>query len=413
MGLRYRRWELPGLWDIGTPTANPQSVSVAHNSAGTAITLTGSDPDSPALPLIYTVATLPSHGTLSGTAPNVTYTPNSGYYGSDSFTFTVTNSFNLPASPVIADKFYTSTTATVTLNVAAGVPTANAQSVNVGFNTATAITLTGSDSEDNPPLSLTYSIGASPAHGTLSGTAPNVTYTPTTGYHGSDSFTFTVSNGQNTSAPATITLTVAAGVPTANAQSVSTNENTAKAITLTGSDPDVPPLSLTYSIVTPPAHGTLSGTAPNVTYTPNAGYYGSDSFTFTVSNGINTSAAATVSLTVIQTVIDVSGQVSITRGSFLYERASGFYEQVLTLTNTGSTTITGPISVILGSLANATLANATGVTSAILPAGRPYINPAAASLAPGASTTVTLLFSYGGSGTITYTTQVVAGPGSR
>ena len=178
-----------------------------------------------------------------------------------------------------------------------GAPTANAQSVSVAFNTARAITLTGSD-PNTPPLSLTYAVVTSPAHGSLSGTAPNLTYTPTTGYHGTDAFTFTVNNGVSTSSPATVTLTVAAGVPTANAQSVSVAFNTAKAVMLTGSDPDVPTLPLTYTVTNNPTHGTLSGTAPNLTYTPAGNYTGTDSFQFKISNGTNTSAAATVSLTV-------------------------------------------------------------------------------------------------------------------
>ena len=60
----------------------------------------------------------------------------------------------------------------------------------------------------------------------------------------------------------------------------------------------MPALPLTYSVATSPAHGTLAGTAPNLTYTPTAGYVGTDAFTFKVSNGTNTSSAATVSLTV-------------------------------------------------------------------------------------------------------------------
>jgi hypothetical protein len=65
---------------------------------------------------------------------------------------------------------------------------------------------------------------------------------------------------------------------------------------LTGSDPDGDPL--TYAIVTGPAHGTLSGTAPNLTFTPTAGYTGTDSFTFTVNDGHVNSAATQVSITV-------------------------------------------------------------------------------------------------------------------
>jgi hypothetical protein len=84
--------------------------------------------------------------------------------------------------------------------------------------------------------------------------------------------------------------------PAANAQTVTTNEDTAKAIVLTGSDPDGD--ALTFAVATQPAHGTLTGTAPNLTYTPAANYNGSDSFAFTVSDGKLTSTAATVSITV-------------------------------------------------------------------------------------------------------------------
>jgi cyclophilin family peptidyl-prolyl cis-trans isomerase len=267
----------------GQPTANAQSVTVAPGSSKP-ITLTGSDPDTPSLPLTYTVTADPANGTLSGTAPNLTYTPNPGFVGSDSFQFTDSNGT------------LTSAAATVTLTVV-GQPTANAQSVTTAQGTATAITLTGSD-PDTPPLALTYTVTAGPAHGTLSGTAPSLTYTPNSGYFGPDSFQFTDSNGTATSAPATVTLTVV-GQPAANAQSVTTAPGTAVAITLTGSDPDTPPLALTYTVTAGPAHGTLSGTAPSLTYTPNSGYSGFDSFQFTDSNGTVTSAFATVALAVV------------------------------------------------------------------------------------------------------------------
>jgi hypothetical protein len=226
---------------------------------------------------------------------------------------TETSTFTASATPGKGNVSATIDNQTLTVQLTViGVPTANAQSVNVAFNTAKAITLTGSD-PDSPPLSLTYTVAANPTHGTLSGTAPNLTYTPNAGYNGSDSFTFTVNNGTNTSSAATVTLSVAPGTPTANLQSVNVTVNTAKAITLTGSDPDIPPLSLTYAVFTNPAHGTLSGTAPNLTYTPNAGYNGSDSFTFTVNNGTNTSSAATVTLSVNQAV--VSGTVGVNWGT--------------------------------------------------------------------------------------------------
>jgi Big-like domain-containing protein/peptidase M28-like protein len=84
--------------------------------------------------------------------------------------------------------------------------------------------------------------------------------------------------------------------PTANPQSVTTDEGVAVAVTLTGSDPDGD--ALTYGVVSGPGHGTLSGMPPNLTYRPAAGYVGADSFTFKVNDGRVYSSPATVSLTI-------------------------------------------------------------------------------------------------------------------
>jgi Bacterial Ig domain len=84
--------------------------------------------------------------------------------------------------------------------------------------------------------------------------------------------------------------------PTATAQSVTTPEDTPVGITLAGTDQDGD--SLSYRIVSPPSHGTLSGTAPNITYAPAPGYTGPDSFTFTVNDGQLDVPTAVVSITV-------------------------------------------------------------------------------------------------------------------
>ena len=70
----------------------------------------------------------------------------------------------------------------------------------------------------------------------------------------------------------------------------------ASPITLQASDPDGG--SLSFSLAQLPAHGKLGGQAPNLTYTPDAGFVGLDAFTFTASDGKDTSAAATATVTV-------------------------------------------------------------------------------------------------------------------
>jgi uncharacterized protein (TIGR03437 family) len=82
--------------------------------------------------------------------------------------------------------------------------------------------------------------------------------------------------------------------PRALAQTITTDEDTPKAIVLTGNDPDRD--ALRFTIVTPPSHGRLSGVAPDLVYTPQPNYFGADSFTFKVSDGQFESEPATVTI---------------------------------------------------------------------------------------------------------------------
>src|SRR5207302_1900217 len=264
------------------PVANGQTVTTAEDTAK-AIVLTATDADGDAL--TFSIVAGPLHGALSGVAPNVTYTPAANYNGADSFTFKAN------------DGTVDSSAATVSLTVTAvnDAPVATAQRVTTEEDTAKAIGLTASDVDGD---TLTYAVVTAPAHGTLSGVAPNLTYTPAAGYNGPDSFTFKANDGTVDSAAATVSLTVVHvnHAPVADAQAATTAEDTAKAIVLTASDIDGD--ALTFSIVAGPAHGALSGTAPTVTYTPAANYNGPDSFTFKANDGTLNSNVATVTLTV-------------------------------------------------------------------------------------------------------------------
>jgi len=84
-------------------------------------------------------------------------------------------------------------------------------------------------------------------------------------------------------------------LPVAHDKSVSVKKGAVVNITLEGSDPDGDVLSYTVSS---PAHGTLTGIAPNLSYRPATNYLGPDSFNFQVSDGLATSAVATVSIIV-------------------------------------------------------------------------------------------------------------------
>lgn len=234
-------------------------------------------------PLAYNIVTQPALGSLSGTPPNLTYTP-AGGAGFDSFLFSV------------SDGAHTSNLATVTLTIVNvnDPPTATPQTISTSEDAAASIALTGSD-PDHDPLFATVTTG--PAHGSLTGSNP-VIYQPAANYHGTDSFTFTVSDGSLSSAPATISINVISveDPPIAAAIVVAATEDTPASIALAASDGDGDALS--YAVATQPASGVLSGVAPLLTYTPNANFNGSDSFTYTASSRGVTSAPAVVSIQV-------------------------------------------------------------------------------------------------------------------
>jgi hypothetical protein len=98
-------------------------------------------------------------------------------------------------------------TAEFTLTVDPGIPVAANITTNTAFNTPVAITLRGQDPQGS---NLTFAIVSPPGHGLLSGTPPNVIYTPASGHAGSDAFTYKVSDGSFDSAPATVTIDVIA-----------------------------------------------------------------------------------------------------------------------------------------------------------------------------------------------------------
>jgi hypothetical protein len=164
-----------------------------------------------------------------------------------------------------------------------------------------------------------------------------------------------------------LTLNKENSAPVASAQSITTAEDTAKSITLAASDADGD--SLSYSIVSGPSHGTLAGSAPNVTYTPAANYNGPDSFTFKANDGTADSNVATVSITVTpvndaptiaiggggQCLADFRGLANLSVGDL--ETAAGS----LTLTRSSSNTTLVPLSNITfgGSGANRTVTIAT------------------------------------------------------
>ncbi len=152
---------------------------------------------------------------------------------------------------------------------------------------------------DADPLRITAV--QNPAHGTATINGNRLVYTPASGYAGVDSFTYTISDDKGLTASATVTVTTGvvnrAPLAAADAFTVTTNSsNNLLDVLSNDSDPDGDALRI-LSVQTP-AHGTASISGNRVAYAPAAGYIGSDSFSYTVTDDKGLTATAIVSITV-------------------------------------------------------------------------------------------------------------------
>jgi DNA/RNA endonuclease G (NUC1) len=269
-----------------TPVANNQSTTTAEDTQK-AITLSATDFNVNNV-FTYTVGA-PSHGVLSGTAPNLTYTPNADYNGSDSFTFKVN------------DGDRDSNTATVSINVTPvnDAPVAVDDSANTDEDTPVTVSVLANDTDVEGDTLSVASVGT-PSHGGAVIVGSDVKYTPNADYNGADSFTYTVSDGHGGTATGTVNVNVA-GVndgPVANDDAATTDEDTAVNVNVVGNDSDLDGDTLSVTAVTQPGHGSATFAGGSVTYTPALNYNGGDSFSYTVGDGHGGTATATVSITV-------------------------------------------------------------------------------------------------------------------
>ena len=235
--------------------------------------------------MTYTIETAPTNGTVTLTGAEAVYTPNENFNGTDSFTFTS------------SDGTIESNDGTVAITVTAvnDAPVAQDGSNTKEEDTDQTITLSASDVDGDD---LTYTIETAPTNGTVTLTGAEAVYTPNENFNGTDSFTFTSSDGTIESNDGTVAITVTAvnDAPVAQDGSNTKEEDTDQTITLSASDVDGD--DLTYTIETAPTNGTVTLTGAEAVYTPNENFNGTDSFTFTSSDGTIESNDGTVAITV-------------------------------------------------------------------------------------------------------------------
>jgi len=157
------------------------------------------------------------------------------------------------------------------------------------------------DTDPDGDLLVVYSV-SDPLHGTATDSDNNIYYTPDPNFIGEDSFTYTVSDGNDGWDTATVTVTMSNAnndAPEADDDAFTMAEDSGMAsLDVLSGDSDLDGDSLTVFSVTSPSHGTVQDGDSAVLYTPQANFFGIDSFTYTVTDGQGGTDTATVAITV-------------------------------------------------------------------------------------------------------------------
>ena len=289
------------------PVVNPDSFSMAQNTTNTFGPLANDSIFTPGSTFnLVSVST--TNGTASVSGTNVIFTPAINFLGTLLLNYTMTDGVGGTNS------------STITVTVTNVPPLANPDFFSMAENTTNTFSPLTNDVVRTPGGVLSI-VSVTPTNGAASFLGTNVTFIPTLNFVGLATIGYTITDGLGGTNSSVITLTVTNQSPIAFSQNLSTTENTALPITLTGSDPASRPL--TFIIVSAPSGGTLTLLNTNtgaVTYTPTNNFTGTDTFTFRVNNGVNNSSNATITINVTpiaDLLVQQSGPTSGTAGNNL------------------------------------------------------------------------------------------------
>jgi VCBS repeat-containing protein len=282
-----------------TITVTPvNDVPVAANDMATTpedqpvtIPVLGNDTDADGDPLTITSATSPNGTVVINPDGTITFTPNANFNGPATITYTVSDGQGGTA------------TATVSIAVAPvnDPPVAINDVAATNEDTPLRIPVLANDRDaDGDPLTV---VAASAPHGTVVINADGtISYTPDANFNGTDIITYQISDGKGGFSTATIIVTVRPvnDLPVAANDTGRTNENTPVRVPLLANDSDPDGDPLTVTLATAPNGNVAINPDGSVTYTPRAGFFGTDTITYTISDGKGGTATATATITVVR-----------------------------------------------------------------------------------------------------------------
>ena len=282
--------------DVMTVVATPDeyNVDVDGTLEVDAAGVLANDSDVTDDALTATVASTPDHGSLTLLSDgSFTYTPSSGFQGTDTFTYRAED----------ASGDYSETTVTIIVNTA---PTATADEYSVDEDMTLNVLAPGVLSNDSDNDTLTATLFSDVSHGALTlNSDGSFAYVPDLDFHGTDEFSYTASDGVAQTAETLVTITVNSvnDSPVAVADAYTTDEDTTLSVIadngVLDNDSDVDSGSIMAILVQDVAHGDLTlNSDGSFTYVPDDNFHGTDTFTYVADDGDDSSAETTVTITV-------------------------------------------------------------------------------------------------------------------
>ena len=281
--------------EISAITANLPPVAVDDagstlEDTAVAVDVLANDSDPDLDSLVVDSVTQGTNGSVANNGSDVMYTPNLDWFGTDTFTYTVTDGnggFD---------------TATVTVTVTAvndDPPVAVDDADSTPEDIPVTVDVLANDSDPDLDL-LTVDSVTQGSNGSVVNNRSDLTYTPNLDWSGTDTFTYTVTDGNAGFSTAQVTVTVSAANddPVAIDDTKTVSEDSSQTIPVLDNDSDADGDPLVVNAVTQGANGTVTDNDTDVTYTPDPDWSGTDTFAYTVSDGQGGFDTANVIVTV-------------------------------------------------------------------------------------------------------------------
>ncbi|HMB80445.1 MAG TPA: Ig-like domain-containing protein, partial [Vicinamibacterales bacterium] len=289
--------------DVPTFTPGPNQTVTQNSGAKSAAWATGISAGANESAQVVNFIVTNSNTSLFSAQPAIsangtlTFTPATGMNGSATVTVTLHDNGGTANGGIDTSA---PVTFVITVTPINRPPVAVADTATTTFKTPVTINVLANDSDPDGNTLTIQSVSSCSNNGSAVIVGSQIRFTPSSDLTRgeTDTFTYTISDGKGGTATATVSVTIINSAPVAVSNAVTTFKGEPIAINVLANDSDADRDRLTVISTTAPAHGTRSVSSNGtITYTPVAGYEGTDSFTYTISDGNGGTATATITVT--------------------------------------------------------------------------------------------------------------------